>query len=135
MEKQPFDEAGLQSLLSDLYALPEEQLQEESLALKQQPKLWVNGHFALDQKQLDFLAQLPHSTAQFIGDQGSFAIANRLPVTLQKKHEPKPKTNAGDDQDKFFKLEGNLASGTDNHGIPQASGELHINVTYFDEQP
>lgn len=133
MEKQPFDETGLQSLLLAIYALPDQQLNEESLALKHHPKLWINGHFELDQNQLDFLDQMPAASTNFLADQGSFAIANRLPVTLTKTHLPKTGTpTGGDDQDKFFETKSNLASGTNNLGEPQASGSLNIAITYSD---
>ncbi|MFN0293479.1 hypothetical protein [Pedobacter helvus] len=134
MEKQPFDETGLQSLLLALYALPDQQLTEESLALKHHPKMWINGHFELDQNQLDFLDQMPAATTNFLADQGSFAIANRLAVTLTKTYLPKTETTTGgDDQDKFFETKSNLASGTNNLGQHQASGTLSIEVTYSEQ--
>lgn len=133
MEKQPFDETGLQSLLLALYALPDQQLMQESLALKHHPKMWINGHFQLDDKQLDFLDQMPAPTTSFLAEQGSFAIINRLDVRLTKTLRPKTDAPAGgDDQDKFFETKSNLACGTDNHGKPKASGTLSIEVSYFE---
>lgn len=130
MTKRPFDENGLQSLLSELYALADEQLYEEAIALKNHPKLWINGHFELDQKQLDFLDGMPLSNANFLGDQGSFVILNRLPVTLEKKQVDK-KDGDDDDQDKFFKVTSHLISSTDNLGNAEASGSLALTVTYL----
>lgn len=134
MEKQPFDESGLQSLLLALYALPEQQLMEEALALKHHPKMWINGHFQLNQQQLLFLDQMPSSTTNFLADQGSFAVANRLAVTLTKIHLPKTGTSTSSgEQDKFFETKSNLTSGTNNLGQPQASGSLSIEITYNDQ--
>ena len=130
MTKQPFDETGLQSLLSALYNLTNEELYEEAIALNNHPKLWINGHFELDQRQLDFLDGMPTSTAQFLGEQGSFALLNRLPVTLEKKYLAK---KDGDDQDKFFTTTSHLISGTDNLGQAQAGGSLELTVTYLTE--
>lgn len=132
MEKQNFDETGLQQLLTELYALPNNQLSEEAYALRNQPKLWIYGHFDLADDQLAFLQNMPAVAANFLGQQGSFAIEHRLPVTLSKSHQPK--NNAKDPkQDKLFKPTSNLYTATDNHGVATAGGSLVLEITYFDE--
>lgn len=133
MEKQPFDEAGLQSLLQALYALPDQELSEQANGLNYHPKMWINGHFELDIDQLQYLDQMPQSVADFMGLQGSFALLHRLPITLDKKYQTvKDASNGDDDQGKLFKPTSNLAIETDSEGNVTASGDLILSVTYVE---
>ncbi|RZM26960.1 MAG: hypothetical protein EOO88_15120 [Pedobacter sp.] len=131
MEKQPFDETGLQQLLLALYALPDDELTEEAYALRSQPKLWINGHFELDQDQLEFLHLMPMPVANFLGQEGAFAIENRLPIHLQKTY-PTANQDGDKEQDKLFKPTSNLSIQTDNLGQVTAGGELNIEVAYIE---
>lgn len=134
MQKQPFDETGLQNLLQKLYALPDQELSEQAYALRNQPKLWINGHFNLDTDQLQFLQDMPPAAAGFLGLQGGFAIENRLPVTLNRIHSGKRSDDGEPKQDKLFKTVSNLSTESDNNGQIIPGGELNIEVTYFDGQ-
>ncbi|WP_113653173.1 hypothetical protein [Pedobacter namyangjuensis] len=125
MEKHPFDETGLQQLLAELYALPPAELQTQSQNLLADPKTWIQTHFDLDVKQQAFLDQMPVATLAFLGDQGSFAIAHQLPVTLQKNGDP-PK----EDEGKLFTPKSRFSFATDNLGQTLASGEMTILVSY-----
>lgn len=128
MQKQPFDEVGLQSLLQALYALNDQQLTEEAAALKLQPKLWINGHFDLTTDQLTYLDEMPAAIADFLGDQGSFAIQHRLPVTLTKDGD------GSGDEDKLFKPKSDLTIETANDGHITASGSMTIEITYVNSK-
>ncbi|SOD13904.1 hypothetical protein [Pedobacter xixiisoli] len=125
MQKQPFDETGLQSLLQALYALTDQQLNEEAAALKLQPKLWINGHFELTSEQLDYLDQMPAPISHFLGEQGSFAIGNRLPIVLHKEGD------TPGDEDKLFKPKSNLTIETDSQGHISVGGSMSIDITYL----
>lgn len=131
MEKQSFDETGLQNLLLALYALPDNDLTEEAYALRNQPKLWINGHFDLNPEQLAFLQQLPTAVVNFLAQEGGFAIENRLAITLHKSYVPKQTIVGGKEDDKWFKPTSNLAIETDTEGNTTASGSLTIVVTYL----
>ena len=125
MEKRPFDQTGMQQLLAELYALPPAELQTESQNLLADPKTWIQTRFDLDPQQQAFLDQMPVATLAFLGDQGSFAIAHRLPVTLSKEGDP-PK----EDEGKLFTPKSRFAFATDNLGQTLASGEMTILVSY-----
>ncbi|MFN0256766.1 hypothetical protein [Pedobacter ureilyticus] len=133
MEKQTFDETGLQNLLNELYALPNQELSEQAFALRNQPKLWIYGHFELDSDQTSFLQHMPNSAADFLGQQGGFAIENRLPVTINKIHSPKRSSGEEPKQDKIFKPTSNLSVETDSNGISTAGGTLILEITYHDQ--
>lgn len=128
MEKQPFDQAGLQAVLQALYALPQNELNEQADALRTLPKQWINNHFELDNDQSSFLNSMPEQTIRFLGDQGSFAIENSLPIDLDKQEpslaERKP--------DKYFKPKSTLYSQTNSNGLISAGGRLIIEVSYSD---
>lgn len=131
MEKQPFDETGLQHLLLALYAMPDNDLNEEAYALRNHPKLWINGHFELEPQQLEFLHQMPTAVTKFLAQEGAFAIENRLPITLQKNYQAEDTRENGKEDDKWFKPTSNLAIETDSEGHTTASGSLAIEVTYL----
>ena len=123
MEKQPFDPNGLQQLLAELYALPPAELTAQSQALMTDPKTWIQDHFLLDPTQQAFLDQLPVATLAFLGDQGSFAIANSLPITLIQKGNP-------EDEGKLFTPKSSFQQSSDSQGRTQSSGEMTLLVSY-----
>ncbi len=131
MEKQPFDEDGLQVVLSTLYSLPDDDLREEAYALRNHPKLWIYGHFDLDEQQLAFLENLSATVNTFLGQQGGFAIEHRLPITLSKTEVPKTTRQDGKEDDKWFKPISNLAIDTNGQGQCIASGSLDLKITYL----
>jgi hypothetical protein len=131
MEKQPFDENGLQALLLALYALPDPDLREEAYALRNQPKAWINGRFDLNEEQFEFLENLPPTPTTFLAQQGGFAVEHRLPIHLSQVQVPKEDVPGGKEDDKWFKPVSNLAISTDRQGQSKASGSLLIEVTYL----
>jgi hypothetical protein len=70
---------------------------------------------------------MPPAIASFIGDQGSFAIGHRLPVTLNRDGD------ATGDEDKLFNPKSNLTIETDNEGKIMAGGDMSINITYLNK--
>jgi hypothetical protein len=139
MEKQPFNEAGLEHVLQSLYALPDADLTEASYAFRNQPKLWIVGHFTLEPAQLEFLEKMTPAATSFLGHQGGFAMEHRLPVTLIKKQDAAPLPKGDKEQDKLFKPTSNFAVQTDSMGQDVVSGDLKLEVTYLhmdqDKQP
>jgi len=133
MEKQPFDETGLQQLLTELYALSDNELSEQAYAFRNQPKLWINGHFDLDAQQVDFLTDMSAPSTNFLAQQGGFAIENRLPVTLTKTHQPAQPNQDPPKQDKWFTTISSLTAATDSNGHTWPGGTLQLEVIYYDE--
>lgn len=123
MEKQPFNPTGLQQLLAELYALSPAELIAQSQALMTDPKTWIQNNFLLEPYQQDFLDQLPVATLAFLGDQGSFAISNSLPITLRQEGNP-------EDEGKLFTPKSRFEQSSDSHGKTQAWGEMTLLVSY-----
>lgn len=135
MEKQPFDENGLQQLLNELYALPDQELSEQAYAFRNQPKLWINGHFELDQQQLHFLEEMSPEATTFLAQQGGFAIEHRLPITLTKINQPQDAGGKEDEpkQDKWFTTKSSLSASAAIDGQSTAGGSLELEVAYVDQ--
>lgn len=133
MEKQPFDETGLQQLLTELYALPDFELSEQAFAFRNHTKLWINGKFDLDAQQLAFLAEMSPAAINFLAQQGGFAIENRLPVTLVKTHQPADPGQDPPKQDKWFTTSSSLNTAMDGNGNTLPGGTLQLEVVYYDE--
>lgn len=123
MEKQPFDQTGLQQLLAGLYDLDPAARHAQARALLADPMAWICGHFELDPSQQAFLDQLPLQTLEFLGSQGSYAIANQLPITLSKSGDPK-------DEGKLFTPKSSFWVAPDAQGRPVPKGAMAIEVVY-----
>lgn len=133
MEKQPFDETGLQQLLTELYALPDFELSEQAFAFRNHTKLWINGKFDLDPQQLAFLQEMSPAAINFLAQQGGFAIENRLPVTLVKTHQSAEPSQDPPKQDKWFTTSSSLNTAIDGNGHTVPGGTLQLEVVYYDE--
>lgn len=133
MEKQPFDETGLQNLLLELYALPDFELSEQAYAFRNHTKLWINGHFQLDSQQLDFLNDMSGLSINFLAQQGGFALENRLPISLTKTHQASSANETPPKQDKWFTTNSSLTASADITGQTVAGGTLQLEVIYFDQ--
>ena len=84
MNKKNFDNYGLQSLLQELYALPDELLQEEALAASNDFTGWMETHFLLDAAQLNDLQTASPLFLSNMGQSVGSFLAQRLPINLVK---------------------------------------------------
>jgi len=82
MEKQDFSEAGVQLLLDQLYALPNNQLEAEALAALSDVSAWLKAHFLFSSSQEEFLDGMSPVFLQEAATQISYFIAGRLPISL-----------------------------------------------------
>ncbi len=85
MEKQPLQPAGLQQLLSHLYALPDPELLLKAAAIAADFKSWIAAHFVLSGNQLSFLASLDNRFIATAANTCSDFVTRRLPIVLVKK--------------------------------------------------
>lgn len=124
MEKFEFSPAGVAALCQQLYLLDDQALAAEAITLKIDVQAWTIRHFDLDAVQLSYLEELPTAVKLFLADQGSFALGNRLPITLSKP------PISGLRASKLFKTSSTLASVVNpDHGYT-ATGELLLTISY-----
>lgn len=127
MQKQPFTQAGFMALQTELYQLNDTLLQLEADEIAFNFKGWMNHHFELSSSQSEFMNQLNPKAVSFLSRQTSFAVANRLAITLAKKDE-------GDDDDKSGKVikpKSTFTVTADASGNMVAEGELLIQIYYL----
>ncbi|RDC54135.1 hypothetical protein DU508_23160 [Pedobacter chinensis] len=93
MNKFPFNEAGFQKLLKELYQLPDEALERQAYALAQDFRSWVNDHFLLSPSQLDFLQKIDDRFIDRAATLTPGFLIKRSPITLIK---PESAGAAGD---------------------------------------
>lgn len=84
MEKVNFNNAGLQQLLQQLYALPNAALSEEAAFIQNDFKLWLTLHFNFSAAQLTYLEQMNNNFTQIIANDCNYFVANRLPINLNE---------------------------------------------------
>jgi len=125
MNKQPLTPAGFQALQTELYALSESELHEQSILIKYDFKNWIVAHFILEPSQVDFLNALPTSCITFLADSTSVAVANKLPIYLEKQDNPiTPMGN------KFIRPKDELEGTASSDGSFTVDGQLTIEIGY-----
>lgn len=127
--KQPFTPEGAANVLARLYALPDDALQMEAQAFAHHLKDWLRAHFELNAHQEAYLEQLNAEATTFYAQQGSFCMANRLPIKL----EVAPKqatTNGKDDQGKIVYTENKATAIANSEGELLAEGTLYYHIRY-----
>lgn len=127
MQKQPFTQAGFLALQTELYLLNDTLLQLEADEIALNFKGWMNDHFELGASQTEFMNQLNPKAVSFLSSQTSFAVANRLPISLAKEDE-------GDDDDKSGKVikpKSNFTVTAAASGNMVAEGDLLIQIYYL----
>ncbi|WP_113653417.1 hypothetical protein [Pedobacter namyangjuensis] len=126
MKKYPFSDAGFQAMQKDLYALTDQELQVVANAVANHFNSWMSENFDLTESQIAFIeGQQPQMTA-FLSTQTSFAMVNRLPITLIK---PESKINALMRGAKLIRPKVKAEMIPDG-GPYHASGNLDIEITY-----
>lgn len=125
MQKKPFTQAGFESLQVELYALDDALLQLEADAIVLNFKGWMYKHFDLTLSQMNFMDQVDQRCIYFLETQTSFAVNNRLPISLAKG-EP---TN-GEETGKVIKPKSSFTVTAGNNGNMVVEGDLHIQIYY-----
>ncbi|WEK21337.1 MAG: hypothetical protein P0Y49_09305 [Candidatus Pedobacter colombiensis] len=99
MTKVPLSQSGVQSIQDQLYALPNQALQAEVLAVRNNFATWTDNHFVINDKQRSWLAQMDPLFRDYIGIRMAIAIKNKLPWVIVLPPAPAP----GDpDKGKWF---------------------------------
>lgn len=126
MQKQPFTQAGFTALQSQLYQLNDTLLQLEAKAIALNFEHWFFNHFDVSLNQLSFLNEISPEALSFIAKQTSFAVANRLPITLAKEEEEED-----DKIGKVIKPKSTFTVTADASGNMVAEGDLLIQIYYL----
>ena len=121
----PFTNAGFLSLQIELYQLNDEQLATIAKQVYEHFEDWVNEQFELTEKQLLYLSQIDERAKNLLAFNTSFALANRLPISLAKDGE-----STGDDQGKIIWPQRTLTAKSGANLGFEASGSLTIHISY-----
>lgn len=125
MNKQPLTPAGFQALQTELYALPAPELHAQSILIKYDFINWVVAHFILEPSQVDFLNDLPASGITFLADSCSVAVANKLPIYLEKEENPITPMGA-----KFIRPKDEMEGTASANSSFSVDGKLTIEIGY-----
>ena len=124
MHKQPFTQAGFLALQAQLYQLNDTLLQLEADAIALNFEHWFFNHLDVSLNQLSFLNEISPKALSFIAKQTSFAVANRLPVSLLKDEEE------GDKTGKVIKTKSSFTVTAGSDGQMVVEGELLLQIYY-----
>lgn len=125
MHKQPFTQAGFLALQAQLYQLNDTLLQLEADAIALNFEHWFFNHLDVSLNQLSFLNEISQKALSFIAKQTSFAVANRLPVSLLKDEEE------GDKTGKVIKTKSSFTVTAGSDGQMVVEGELLLQIYYL----
>ncbi|TKC10661.1 hypothetical protein FA048_10820 [Pedobacter polaris] len=125
MKKFPFNHAGFQSLQQELYLLSDEVLINEAAQIEINFDQWMNEHFTLSEQQFRYLKTIDPRVKKLLTIYTSFAIGNRLSISLNKA-EP----SSDDDQGKIIWPKSTLTACYNSNNSYVVSGSLEINISY-----
>lgn len=94
MNKYPFSEEGVEALITSLYLLSVQGLQEEAEKVLNDFKAWFSGWFDLTESQLSYLDKIDTGFILEASSVTYHALLNRQPISLIK---PQAKTDAAAD--------------------------------------
>ena len=100
MRKFKFDADGLQELLKEIYALPDQKLQQHAGLIVANFKLWVDSNFDLQNSQLDYLNKISDRFIAAAAFELGRSVGNRLPVSFIKTPSATLAANTAEAQDK-----------------------------------
>lgn len=132
MNKKNFDNLGLQLLLQELYAMPDQLLQEEALAANNNFSGWLEAHFLLTSSQLE---DLQDANQIFLNDMGASVghfLAQRSPITLYKNATPTVAAKGGGRGKLYEKAEKATTTYIPELGL-SVSESLEISISYLGE--
>jgi hypothetical protein len=122
--KQQFSTEGVAAWQQSLQSSSNQQLQEIAAKITANFKAWLTQTFELTSSQVDYFHHLNASFVQLTAAQIAFAVANRLPVTLNK---PSAAMARGS---KLIRDKSKVEAEADGNGNVDASGEVEYEITY-----
>jgi len=90
MSKFPFTTEGVQDILVELYALPDEDLNLQADRIEVFFKDWMDEHFILSTSQKDFMNSMKEEAVNYFGSQCALCFRHRLGIVLNYPLPPTP---------------------------------------------
>lgn len=132
MQKVPFTPAGVSDLLTQIYALPDPQLQQEAAACAANFRSWIENNFVLDVSQLAFLENIDDQFIAAAASEVQYFILGRLPISLIKADEHSDLSdNQGDDRGKLIDLGKSKQSSFDSEAGFSEIQNLIFTISYY----
>lgn len=124
----PLSASGINEVMKDLQAIPQFELQAEAAKLSSNFKGWMAEHFELSSKQLTFLNAIDETTTLLTAQACSFALANGLPIYLEKGDKELVPGVKG--QMKIIRAISNLNAGSASDSSVSVGGYVTIQISY-----
>jgi hypothetical protein len=124
----PLSASGINEVMKDLQAIPQFELEAEAAKLNSNFKGWMAGHFELSPKQVAFLNGIDETTTTLTAQTCSFALANGLPIYLEKGEKELIPGVKG--QMKIIRAISNLNASSSSDGNVSVGGYVTIQINY-----
>lgn len=123
-----FTQHGVNALLEELYQLPQFELKAEADYMRSNFREWMTTRFELKPSQLHYLENMNEQTANLTATACSFALANNLPIYVEK-----PANSGKDEEEPVFKgiqAKTNLRAKSGSDGSAGVGGHVTISIAY-----
>ncbi len=124
-----FTQTGVDALLQEIYDLPKFERNAEAEFMLSNFQDWMAAHFELKPSQLNFLKNLNAETLSLTAAACSFALANQLPIYLEKQAKITPDPEP-EPPFKTLRTSSNLKSNSANDGSWSVSGYVTVSIGY-----
>ncbi|MBB2143944.1 hypothetical protein GM921_00475 [Pedobacter sp. LMG 31464] len=131
MEKFPLSTSGLQDLISEMYALPDAQLQQQADSIGSDFSAWIIEHFILDESQINFLQVIDEQFIARAASDCQYFLGNRLPISLVKEAQvQRAEPEDSEDRGKLLDLDKKTSSSFSAANGYTSSEELIFTISY-----
>jgi len=120
MNRFPFTQLGFFEFQQYLHLLSDESLQAESEAIQHNFNTWINVHFEIPIQQQSYLESIDEGIIQILALDTSFAVTNRLPISLKEA--------VLDQGDKKAAKTVGVAGSIQKLAVYEGTGKLEINI-------
>lgn len=127
MTQEPFTSAGVQQKITDLYALPDNQLNDEAALVRADFPTWLKDNFILSNAQETYLDNMDAPFIESAACDTATAMEFRLPITLTETGSTSMTTARAS---KLIKKRKNITMEYSETGGVSATGSLDFEIIY-----
>ncbi len=127
MEKEPFNQAGIDNILSVLYAMPDNELQAEAGNVEADFRSWLIGHIGFTDNQQEYVLGMSDAWMTDSGRLTSLALKSRLPVVLEPPGPVDPLPHSS----KYVRTVDGLVISDHHDEGPTYTGQITFRIEYI----
>lgn len=125
MSLAPFTPVGVEEKLLQLYALPDDQLNQQAEMVQQNFNTWIRSNFVLNSAQINYLDNMDKSATDYYAAQCAICFIHRLDISLIYPGAPSTPGYS-----KYIRSEDTIILDSHGSGNSEATGALTFVLEY-----